>query len=357
MRCRPRRWAGLAGRAASSAHGKTWLMRCALPPALALRLRGGPARRPLSDPERRQGYDTLMGFHADSVNPFRERAIPLDQVRQHRHGCLAGSTGAAGSIAAEACCATCLLHACPARALQADRPDAHAPDDPRTEAIRAPTQQANGRQPSRVARAQVFVDEFTCIGCKNCTAVCDKTFFMEEDFGKGARAQPGPGHACRQAGGHRHLPGARLEWRPRCCAWHCACSLQPGCGGPQAQAARAVTSPGRWRTGLCSQLHDAAALTAAGAAAGGLHTLGAPASSTARQPGGHAPVRAWSMACLGHLLPCASPQPWVQLPMPVAHAHQQQRLTACGCPRCPRPSWHCWKWPCPRWSACTPGCS
>ena len=26
--------------------------------------------------------------------------------------------------------------------------------------------------------------EFTCIGCKNCTAVCDKTFTIEEDYGR-----------------------------------------------------------------------------------------------------------------------------------------------------------------------------
>ena len=42
---------------------------------------------------------------------------------------------------------------------------------------------------------QVFVDEYTCIGCKNCTAVCDKTFSMEEEFGRAqvisqARATP-----------------------------------------------------------------------------------------------------------------------------------------------------------------------
>eukprot|EP00877_Chromochloris_zofingiensis_P006742 jgi/Chrzof1/2320/Cz11g10260.t1 len=34
---------------------------------------------------------------------------------------------------------------------------------------------------------QVFVDEFTCIGCRNCTNVCPKTFDMEDDWGR-ARA-------------------------------------------------------------------------------------------------------------------------------------------------------------------------
>lgn len=34
---------------------------------------------------------------------------------------------------------------------------------------------------------QVFVDEFACIGCRNCTNVCGKTFELEDDFGR-ARA-------------------------------------------------------------------------------------------------------------------------------------------------------------------------
>ena len=28
------------------------------------------------------------------------------------------------------------------------------------------------------------IAEFTCIGCKNCTAVCNKTFTIEEDYGR-----------------------------------------------------------------------------------------------------------------------------------------------------------------------------
>jgi ferredoxin len=34
---------------------------------------------------------------------------------------------------------------------------------------------------------QVFVDEFTCIGCRNCTNVCPSTFAIEEEYGR-ARA-------------------------------------------------------------------------------------------------------------------------------------------------------------------------
>ena len=29
-----------------------------------------------------------------------------------------------------------------------------------------------------------MIAEFTCIGCKNCTAVCNKTFTIEEDYGR-----------------------------------------------------------------------------------------------------------------------------------------------------------------------------
>uniref|UniRef100_A0A383VAV8 J domain-containing protein n=1 Tax=Tetradesmus obliquus TaxID=3088 RepID=A0A383VAV8_TETOB len=31
---------------------------------------------------------------------------------------------------------------------------------------------------------QVFVDEFTCIGCRNCTNVCPSSFAIEEDYGR-----------------------------------------------------------------------------------------------------------------------------------------------------------------------------
>ena len=62
----------------------------------------------LSDPERRAAYDTLMGFHADSVNPFRERAIPLDQVCSH---CvLACCSIAALHVRMQAVCTSGALH-------------------------------------------------------------------------------------------------------------------------------------------------------------------------------------------------------------------------------------------------------
>ncbi|PNH06958.1 Ferredoxin-1 [Tetrabaena socialis] len=31
---------------------------------------------------------------------------------------------------------------------------------------------------------RAFVDEFSCIGCRNCNSVCPKTFSMEEDYGR-----------------------------------------------------------------------------------------------------------------------------------------------------------------------------
>lgn len=31
---------------------------------------------------------------------------------------------------------------------------------------------------------QVFVDEFTCIGCRNCNNVCPATFEMEDEYGR-----------------------------------------------------------------------------------------------------------------------------------------------------------------------------
>ena len=30
----------------------------------------------------------------------------------------------------------------------------------------------------------MFVDEFTCIGCRNCTNVCGKTFQLEDEYGR-----------------------------------------------------------------------------------------------------------------------------------------------------------------------------
>ncbi|GFR44944.1 hypothetical protein Agub_g6034 [Astrephomene gubernaculifera] len=39
----------------------------------------------------------------------------------------------------------------------------------------------------RYPQDRVFVDEFACIGCRNCNAVCPRTFGMEEEYGR-ARA-------------------------------------------------------------------------------------------------------------------------------------------------------------------------
>jgi ferredoxin len=37
----------------------------------------------------------------------------------------------------------------------------------------------------------VFVDEFTCIGCRNCNNVCSATFMMEEEWGRARVRQQG----------------------------------------------------------------------------------------------------------------------------------------------------------------------
>ncbi|KAI8477300.1 MAG: hypothetical protein J3K34DRAFT_381734 [Monoraphidium minutum] len=63
----------------------------------------------LVDPERRATYDSLAGFAAAAVNPFRDASLPQDSV---------------------------------------------------------------------------FVDEFSCIGCRNCTHVCPSSFFIEDDWGR-----------------------------------------------------------------------------------------------------------------------------------------------------------------------------
>ncbi|XP_019194093.1 PREDICTED: uncharacterized protein LOC109188053 [Ipomoea nil] len=46
----------------------------------------------------------------------------------------------------------------------------------------------------------VFVDEFSCIGCKNCANVCPKVFDIEEDFGRArVYSQSGSGELIQQA--------------------------------------------------------------------------------------------------------------------------------------------------------------
>ena len=82
----------------------------------------------LMDPDKRAAYDEIAGFSDDAVNPFFDTSYPSDQV---------------------------------------------------------PT--ATVRYFSLINYsfvAQVFVDEFTCIGCKNCTNVCPKSFLMEDLFGR-----------------------------------------------------------------------------------------------------------------------------------------------------------------------------
>lgn len=47
--------------------------------------------------------------------------------------------------------------------------------------------QLGGTNPFRdvhAERDQVFVDEFSCIGCRNCNNVCPRTFEMEDEYGR-----------------------------------------------------------------------------------------------------------------------------------------------------------------------------
>lgn len=58
---------------------------------------------------------------------------------------------------------------------------------------------------------QVFVDEFTCIGCRNCNNVCPSTFMMEEEWGRARVAQQGvDGVEKLQVGGLRGCQGRTL---------------------------------------------------------------------------------------------------------------------------------------------------
>lgn len=45
--------------------------------------------------------------------------------------------------------------------------------------------------PSYPAHAQLFVDEFSCIGCRNCANVCPRSFAIEEDYGRARVQQQG----------------------------------------------------------------------------------------------------------------------------------------------------------------------
>eukprot|EP00887_Chlorella_sp_A99_P000153 scaffold16.g153.t1 len=78
----------------------------------------------LIDPDRRATYDAIAGFDLQGINPFMDRSFPADQ----------------------------------------------ASAEPR----------ASGGPPA----PRVFVDEFTCIGCRNCANVCPRSFAIEEEYGR-----------------------------------------------------------------------------------------------------------------------------------------------------------------------------
>ena len=87
----------------------------------------------LSDPVRRSIYDELIGVVHTELNPFLDGDADRNEVMPRVQPAL-GSTG----------CSTLLP-------------------------------------------VQVFVDEFSCIGCRNCNCLCPSTFGMEEEYGR-ARA-------------------------------------------------------------------------------------------------------------------------------------------------------------------------
>jgi ferredoxin len=99
----------------------------------------------LMDPERRASYDAIAGFSGNSVNPFNDTAYERNKVG--RMGCFD-------------------QHMC-----------AHLQEATANILCRMPL--------------QVFVNEYDCIGCKNCTSVCPKTFAIEDDFGRARAMQQG----------------------------------------------------------------------------------------------------------------------------------------------------------------------
>ncbi|XP_051129888.1 chaperone protein dnaJ C76, chloroplastic-like [Andrographis paniculata] len=68
-----------------------------------------------------------------------------------------------------------------------------------------------------IPKDHVFVDEFTCIGCKNCANVCPEVFSIEEDFGR-ARAY------C-QIGVHDSVQAAVESCPVSCIHWTSAAQL------------------------------------------------------------------------------------------------------------------------------------
>jgi len=101
----------------------------------------------LKHSDRRAAYDAIVGISGDAINPFTDTSFERDQVWQ---------------CATHACMPACML-------------------------MRACMQKAHCLCTELLLTVQVFVDELTCIGCRNCTNVCPNTYQMEPDFGR-ARA-------------------------------------------------------------------------------------------------------------------------------------------------------------------------
>ena len=75
---------------------------------------------------------------------------------------------------------------------------------------------------------QVFVDEITCIGCRNCNNVCPKTFGMEEDWGRARAMQQNIDTPEKLQEAIDTCPVSCIYWvRPRTC---CPDTLWPAIG-------------------------------------------------------------------------------------------------------------------------------
>ncbi len=142
----------------------------------------------LSDPQKRAAYDAISGLAEDSVNPFTDATHERDQVS----ACvLAVRGGVQGGWASSS---------------QTDA--AHQG----TCARRCP------------APAQVFVDEVTCIGCRNCANVCPSSFKIEDFHGAPLAARAGGREVSRVCGAHP--PTARPQ--ARCCRLPTIACLRTG---------------------------------------------------------------------------------------------------------------------------------
>ena len=104
----------------------------------------------LKHSDRRAAYDAIVGISGDAINPFTDTSFERDQVLQYTTQCLHACMYAFMWACMQKACCLC------------------------TEMLSTPP-------------LQVFVDELTCIGCRNCTNVCPNTYQMEPDFGR-ARA-------------------------------------------------------------------------------------------------------------------------------------------------------------------------